>query len=677
VSSGLKTPLPVADLPASGLPARRDNPLPVGRLAWALVLLLAATAYVDSLGYQFVWDDGTMILQNPGLRDIRRLPWLLRSDFTTLSAGAMEGHYYRPVMALSLALDLWVWGPHPAPFHLTNILLHVAVTYLVGCLVMAMGAGRGLAVLSALLFAIHPAHVEAVAFVSARSDLLLSLGMLGALLAYRRLGIPGSRRAAWYIASLACQILALLSKESAITLPALLLLSDMLCRPSSGDQEGRAPFRRALVRSLPFWGVAALFLALRLGMFMQLAGNRLQDGGLWRRLPGSLEILGRYVWLSLVPTHMQPFYSLPRPGSFLDAGPALGLLAGGILVLLVGWSWRRAPLVAFGAAWFLVTVIPTLDLVPVSFREMGLADRYLYLPSAGITLCLAQGLLLLMGPATRETWRPRRAAAWVALVLLLTLYPWQLLRYTPVWRDNLTLYTRMEQAAPRSPNPPLNLGLAHYRAGKLPQATAALERAVRLNPRLPRPRIILALLYVFRGRVDDGFRLFEALASEGVADRDYYVARATAYLFVGEVGRALLFAEEGVRRFPEDAHLTELLGHALERAGRPTEAMERYRYALTLSPDLFQAQEALGNLLARLGRTAEAAQYFLRSAEIRPDRPQPLRALALLLEAEGNRAESLRLWRQVLELADGGTAIQEAARHIRRLEQDAEGGHGP
>jgi tetratricopeptide (TPR) repeat protein len=146
---------------------------------------------------------------------------------------------------------------------------------------------------------------------------------------------------------------------------------------------------------------------------------------------------------------------------------------------------------------------------------------------------------------------------------------------------------------------------------------------------------------------------------------------------VGEVGRALRFAEEGVRRFPEDAHLTELLGHALERADRPTEAMERYRYALTLSPDLFQAQEALGNLLARSGRTAEAAQYFLRSAEIMPDRPQPLRALALLLEAEGNRAESLRLWRQVLELADGGAAIQEAARHIRRLEQDAGGGHGP
>jgi Flp pilus assembly protein TadD len=91
---------------------------------------------------------------------------------------------------------------------------------------------------------------------------------------------------------------------------------------------------------------------------------------------------------------------------------------------------------------------------------------------------------------------------------------------------------------------------------------------------------------------------------------------------------------------------------------------------------MFQAEEALGNLLVRSGRPAEAAQHFLRSAEIRPDRPQPFRALALLFEARGDRSESLRLWRQVLELAESGPAILEAVEHIRRLEQERAGSLG-
>ena len=669
MTSGVETHLLVADTACLRAPAKSSDAIPPGHWAWMLVLLLAAAVYVDSLSYQFVWDDGVMILQNRGLRDLRDLPQFLRADFTTLSSGAMEGHYYRPVMALSLAVDLLLWGPNPGPLHLTNVLLHVAVTWLVGRLAMALGAGPGLAVLAALIFAIHPAHVEAVVFISARSDLLPAVGMLGGVLAYRRAALPVGRRSLWWLVAMACQALALFSKEAAVTLPAVLLLSDLLAPPSSLPRD-RTDWRRAVARSLPFWLVTVLFIAFRLATVLQLAGDRIQGGNLWQRLPGSLEILGRYVWLSLVPTHMQPYYSLARPQSFLDPGPSLGLLAGGLLVTLLVLAWHRASLAAFGAAWFLVTVIPSLDLVPVSFREMGLADRYLYLPSVGISLLLAQAIVLLMGPIAQAGWRPRKLLGWAAVVILLSLYPWQLLRYAPVWRDNLTLYARMVEVAPRSPTPSLNLGLAHYRAGDLPRATSALERAVRLNPRLQRPRAILALLYVLQGRAADGFSLLDALASEGAADRDYSVARSTAHLFVGDVRPALAYAEEGVRRFPEDAHLTELLGQALERAGRPTEAMDRYARALTLSPGLYQAEEALGHLLARSRRPAEAAQHFLRSAEIRPDRPQPIRALALLSEVQGDRSESLRLWRQVLEMAPNGAAIREAAQHIRRLERE-------
>jgi len=672
MTNGVEMPFLVAEAAPLRVGARSDDAIPVGRWAWTLVLLLAATAYVDTLSYQFVWDDGVMILQNQSIRDLRNLPRLLRDDFTTLTGGAMEGHHYRPVMALSLAVDLLLWGPQPAPFHLTNILLHLAVTFLVGRVATAMGAGPGLAGLAALLFAIHPVHVEAVAFVSARSDLLPTLGMLGSVLAYRRAILPGGRHGLWWLVALACQVLALLSKEAAVTLPAVLLLSDLLAPPSSSPRH-RTAWRRAVARSLPFWGVTAVFVAFRFATVLQLAGDRIQGGGLWHRLPGSLEILGRYVWLLLIPTRMQPFYSLPRPTSLLEPWPALGLLVAASLLTLLLWCWRRAPLAAFGVGWFLITMIPVLDLIPVSPREMGMADRYLYLPSVGMALSLAQAVHSLMGPAPQQTVSPRRLAGWTAVMLLLMLYPWYLLHYAPVWRDNLVLFEWTERVAPRSPNPPYNLGITYYRAGDFPRATAAMERSVRVDPSQRRPRQVLGMLYVLQGRTADGFRLLDAVASESSTDRYYYVARTTAHLFVGEWHHALAVAEEGAVRFPNDADLKEGQGRALERLGRPAEAMERYRQALTVRPDMFHVEEALGHLLARSGRPAEAAQHFLRSAKIRPDRPQPIRALAVLSEAQGDRSESLRLWRQVLELAGSGAAMREAAGHIRRLGRDGAG----
>lgn len=649
---------------------------PVGSWSSVLVLILAATVYVDSLSYQFVWDDVWTVVTNQKLQDLRNLAQFFREDLTTLTSGAIEGKYYRPVMATSLAVDATLWGLNPAAFHLTNILLHVAVTFLVARLLRAWGAGRDTALLAALLFGIHPVHVEVVTFVTQRLDLWLSIGVLACLLSYRRSGEPGRRRITWYLAALGAQALALFSKEVAVTLPALLILSDALVSASRGHPAGREAWRRAVIRSLPFWAMTVTFVIFRLPTLQQLTGNRLNGFELWRRLPGASETLARYVWMLLVPTHMQPLYDLLRPTSFLALWPMLGLLSGAGLLALLLWWWQRHPLLAFTVAWLIFTMIPVVDIVPLSFREMGLADRYLYLPSVGFSILLALGLTRLMGPITGGSSPWRRRVAWTALIFLLILYPYHLLRYAPVWRNNLSLYGRMEQVAPRSPASLFNLGLAYLEVHNLPRATTALERAVRLDPTAPRPRVFLGLVYVLQGRARDGFRIFDTVASAAASEPSYYVARTKAHLFVGQSVEAVAVAEEGARRFPGGADLTQWLGHALDLAGRSGEAVGHYRQALALGPDMFLVEDALGRLLVRLGRPAEAAEHFRRSAEIAPDRVDPIWALACLREAQGNKAESLRFWRQVLEMAPNGLMIREAARHIRRLEREEAGTSG-
>jgi protein O-mannosyl-transferase len=650
---------------------RRDfprDPVRVGPRGLALVLLLVAATYVDCLGYQLVWDD-LKFLTNQTFRDIHNLPLLLLEDFTTLTAGEITGHYYRPVLALSLALDAWLWGVNPGPLHLTNLLLHLLATGLAARLALALGAGYPTAVLAALLFGVHPVHVEAVAFVSARDNLWLTVGVLTCVLAHRRAGMSDSRWSPWILLALGGQLGALLSKEVAVVLPALLVATDGLVPPRPGDGPGGQVWRRAVIRSLPFWGISVAFTLFRLSALLQILGGSASGTDLWGRLPGALETLARYLRLCLIPTAMQPYYFLERPTSVLAPWPALGVLAVGLMIGLMVWWWRRAPLAALALAWVAITVLPVVDLVPISFRKMGLADRYLYLPSVGICLLLALGMTALLRPE-RGAIRPfRMGVGCGAVLVVLVAYPALVLGYAPHWRNNIALFTRMAEAAPQSSMPHFGLGLAYQAAGDHPRAIAAMERSVRLDPARVRARTALGLLYVLQGRTSEGFRLLNSVGVEPNPDITYYLDRTKAHLFVGEWREALAVAEAGDARYPDRPDLCEWLGRSLERAGRVEEAIDRYRRALRLAPDRFLVDEALGTALIRAGRPGEAVAHLRRAAENLPDRVQPRRTLALLLEMEGRAEESAGIWREVLELAPNGRTIREAVAHLRRLEE--------
>jgi tetratricopeptide (TPR) repeat protein len=648
-------------------PARvpwNDGP-PAGTWSRLLVALLAAAAYIGTVQYQFVWDDLLMLAHSGRLQTLGNLPAFLGADFTTLTGGAIQGRYFRPTLAASLAFDATLWGLRPAAFHLTNILLHAAVTVLVVALVRSLRCGGGIAVIAGILFALHPVHVEAVAWVSARQELLLGLAALGCLLAYRR-WTPRGLGNIWGGLALALHGLALLSKEVAIALPLLLTASDLYGPPPNAFRVAVA-WRAVALRALPFWGLSLTLAAFRLQALQALAGATLSAAGLWQRVPGALETLARYVLLELVPVHMQPSHALHRPTSVFSPWPMAGLLLALLLPLLVVVWWRRHRPAALGVLWFLVCAVPVLDLVPISAREMGLTDRYLYLPSFGI--CLALGWWIGRGMVTvADGVGTTKLLAWTALGLLVVGYAWSLVRYLPVWRDEVALYGRMVETTPDSPLAQFNFALALLRAGDASLAKPRLERAIQLDPNVARPKAVLALLLVSEGRTDEGFRLFDAAARAGDGERDFWVSLATAYVVVERWREAAVIAENGLRRFPEDPYLALRRANALERSGRPADADASYRKALELKPDFPEAEDGLARLSIRKGDLHEAERHLLRSLDLRPGRPQPLRELALVREAQGDRSASLQLWRDVLSLAANGATIQEAVDHIRRLE---------
>ena len=278
----------------------------MGARAPGLIALLAGALYLGTLRYGFVWDDLALILLNQFVRRLADLPTWLTLTADQASFGAFSGNLYRPGLLVSMAVDFALWGERAAGFHLTNLLLHGLMVWLVYQLVRAVTEREELAAVAALLFAVHPTHVEAVAWISGRTDLWVSVLMVAATWLYHTsLRSRGWRRAGWYAGSMGAMGAGLLFKEAAVLLPAVFLLLEGLGPRVNAGHGGS--WRHALLRSLPFWAIAVGHLAFLSRPLQTYNQGLLLPQVLLARLPGSLETLARYVGLILFPVTMQPF----------------------------------------------------------------------------------------------------------------------------------------------------------------------------------------------------------------------------------------------------------------------------------------------------------------------------------------------------------------------------------
>lgn len=602
-----------------------------------LLVLLAATLYVPTLSYDFVWDDFLMVVQNQYFKHVRFIRLYFTSDFARLTSGGLSAVYYRPLLALSFLMDYSLWGKNPSGYHLTNLLLYAGTVYLVYRVSRCLFTDGRAAVGATLLFTVHPAHVETVAFVSARPDVLAALGMLAAILCYRRFGsVAGSRRWLALVGSLLGFAFGLLSKEMAISLPALLIWSELVLGSRGTGKAPRETWLR-LLSILPHLAIGMGFLWYRRAAVQSLIPSGLGAGILWQRLPGALEVLSRYTVLAVWPFRMQAAYTQARPESLLNPWPLAGLAIAAVSLLLV-LAWRRRwPEAAFALGWFLLALAPVVDLFPLAPRAVNMADRYLFIPSLGICWLLALAGISLWD---RYLARSRRiaVASGIAVSGLLLALTWTTLAYSAVWRDNLALFGRMVRDLPNAALGYHNLGLALARTGRIEEAVQALETAVRLDPTDVRSLLSLARTYVENGRPREGFRILDDLERQGAQDKMYFMVRARAHMAVEEWDRAERVLRRGLERLPDlaEAHLS--LGYVLERQGHPRDAIASYRRALALSGDLLWAYVGLARTQLQLGDASAAASAARLALAMAPENPEAAR---LLREAEA-RGEDAR-----------------------------------
>ncbi|PID38711.1 MAG: hypothetical protein CSA65_02575 [Proteobacteria bacterium] len=584
---------------------------PTGRRArWVLVglLLITAAVYARSIGGGFIWDDHNLIVDNRYVQDWRYLRRNLESRFWDTSNTRQrwrQGHYFRPIVTLSYQLDYALWGPRAAGFHLTNVALHLLVVWLAWLLCRRLAPQRLLvAVVGAGVFALHPTRVESVVWISGRTDVLLALFVLAALLAFERaLAARGSRFALWLTLGWLAWLGALGSKESAVGLALLLPALEVLFRRSPVDLSRR---NWGLVH-LPLVPVTAIFVVTVLTREGAAGSGALLER-LWA-VSAAASYYGEFILSPYEPNALVGLYlELTAASASRVLIGALTLVGGTALIVA---SWRRKPLAAFGLLFAGLFFAPVLNLIPVS--GTAVAERFAYLPLFGLALALAVGI-----DSPRLAPRARQAAlagvallacTWVAVIVI----------RTPDFASPLRFWQVAVAQNPRHPAAEEELAKELSRHGEFARAARYLALAQQHARERKLPAVVQALTFARMAALSDRLADAETGALRGLAG----LAEGA---LAGERGRRIVAGERfdltlavmrGLRRHFV-AELTQLAGTLRSRLGEDRRALALLARSIERAPRRVSAWIELGLARARAGELAAGLKALRRAGQLAP-----------------------------------------------------------
>lgn len=568
----------------------------------ALISAMAAfLVYLPSLRNGFVlYDDDQYILNNRFIRSLD--PAFLRKAFTTVVAAN-----WHPLTVISYAVDYRLWGLNPFCYHLENTVLHALNALLVALLASKLygiasgadkdnGSSRAFAGLAAaLLFALHPLHVESVAWVSERKDVLYAFFFLLSVLSYMRYADTGRGKGLYYLLSLALFALSLMCKPMAITLPLVLLILDFY--PLGRFHDAFTNFR-VVAEKLPFFALSAASAALTI--WAQRTGAILPSLGmipLGERAAGAVRGYAFYVYKTVLPVNLAPFYPRPAPADAFDHVFAVSALAVLSLTVLVFWSRRKA----FIAAWlyYVVTLVPVIGILQAG--DQAAADRYTYLPLLGF--------FILAGAFCANLFRTRKGAAMALLLAAAIPLAALTVRQEGVWKDSLSLWSREIEIYPKVPRAFNQRGVAYMELGGYAQAIDDLSNAIRLDSGIPRFYYNRANAYSaigdYRSAIDDYSRAISLKPDYALA----YFNRGTAYGRLTRYDEALADYDMVIVLEPTSIAYSNR-GIIKMNLGRWDEAMKDFKTAVGLAPENAQAWWDMGVAASKLGDESGARLYY-------------------------------------------------------------------
>jgi len=579
-------------------------------LCISLVLIAVILAvFWQVRNHEFIkFDDDEYVTNNPHVKSGLTLSGAIWAFV------AMHSNNWHPLTWLSHMLDCELYGLNPGGHHLTNLLIHIVNTLLLFLVLKRMTGARWRSGFVAALFALHPLHVESVAWVAERKDVLSTFFWMLTMETYLRyVNYPRFHR---YLLVLLCFAMGLMSKPMLVTLPFVLLLLDywplgrfrfgqlrsdcnVSTQKSLNLSDQRLSVLQLVLEKTPFFVLSAV--ASILTFLAQQSGGTVKSLKFFpseARIANALVSYVSYIWKMIWPSRLGFFYPYPDRVPIWQITGAV-LLLGSISFLVIRASYKRGYL-GMGWLWYLGTLVPVIGLVQVGLQAM--ADRYTYVPLIGLFIMIVWGIHDIL-----KGWRHRNTAFAVSaglLISILAIVTWAQVQH---WQNSITLFKHTVDVTSENSLMHYDLGVIMLRQGRYPEAIAHLSESLRIEP-------------------DDA----DAHNNLGIA-----LGRQ------GKIPEAMIHYAEALRIKPDFAGVHNNLGVALARQGKIPEAMVHYAEALRIKPDFAEAYGNLGNSLAQQGRIEEAIAHYKEALRIKPNFADAHYSLALAYLMIGNRGAAM------------------------------------
>src|SRR3989344_602213 len=492
-----------------------------------VVIFSSLAIYINSLGGDFIWDDIEQIVENPAIKDIGNIPSFFTSDLWRLISNPTIGsYYYRPFFLLSLAVDYNLWKLNPFGYHISNLILHAISSFMVYLVGRRLFSNHMAAFIGSMLFAVHPVHVESVAWVSGRTDPMAALFFL-------------------------------LSKEIGITLPLLLLVYELSFKPQAEPKHYR-------IKSLKVIGIyliiSLVYLYMRALVLGEAIGEFSASPPLEKRIYTSFGVILDYIRIMVLPVNLKLLYDVPLRESIFDLQVISSLLLLCAVFIATLLTYRKDQMVFFAAAWFFITILPVSNVVPL--RPTMMAERYLYIPSVGI--CLLEGLVFYKIYQAGSLLSPHLKVLMFLIFIILSAMTFQ---RNKLWKDEATYFTKMVEDAPQNTYAHHNLGDAYRKTGNVDKAIKEWEMAIQLYPLHPEANNSLANVALMQGDYPEAVRRYRMALKGRPENPESHYNIALALEMLGNTDEAISHYREFIRRAsPKYQDIIEQVAAKLRRS---------------------------------------------------------------------------------------------------------------
>jgi tetratricopeptide (TPR) repeat protein len=542
-----------------------------------VVLLLASfSVYANALTNGFVYDDNWQVLKNEWMKEVKFIPEIFSKSVWAFETEHSSSNYYRPFMHLIYMINYHIFGLSPWGFHLVNILFHGGVTALVFLITVdflhksspsVSNASLLPALIAALLFATHPIHTEAVTWVAGIPDLSFTFFSLLSFYFYTRSQTTGN-----YLSSIMSFSIAVFCKEPALTLPIFLVAYDYLYR----KEENRSTVR--LSRYIPFISVAIIYLILRayaLGGFAPK--QRHAELSNFQYIINVFPLFIQYIKKIFVPLDLNAFYVFHPIASLYEMRGWLSLIITALFVFFSYVAWKKQRAVLFGLIFFAIPLLPVLYIPGLG--ENTFAERYLYLPSVGLSILVA----FFIKWARTEMPKVGYGVALMSF-LLIGIYSAGTINRNVVWKDNATLYIDTIKKSPGASIIRNNYGNILERKGRIDEAIEQYQAALTANPNYDVAHSNLGLAFFNKGLIDEAIEQYRIALKLNPAYSNAYNNLGVAYGASGSIDKAIEQLHISIKLNAANADAYSNLGRAYREKGLLDKSIEYFETAVKLDP---------------------------------------------------------------------------------------------